>query len=168
MHYRNNRDEVNRIMCLQKRAMAYVEMILAVVILGSAIYAGLSTYGAYARGAFHDQEWAIAQSLAAQLAAEIRAQAYSNPDGTAVFGPESDEITGTRDRYDDVDDYNGWNVTPPQRKDGTVMMDYDGYRQTCTATSWGNGKKIVVRIFRNGRLLTDIDVLRTAHNAETH
>ena len=47
-----------------------------------------------------------------------------------VFGLESSESTGSRADFDDVDDYNGWTASPPQRRDGTVIPQLDGWGRT--------------------------------------
>jgi hypothetical protein len=69
--------------------------------------------------------------LADSLMAEILATSYSDPSGTAVFGLESGE-TAPRVNFDDVDDFNGWNSSPPKAADGTIIPDRTGYRQRVT------------------------------------
>jgi hypothetical protein len=59
---------------------------------------------------------------------EIMMQAYRDPDGSAVFGRETGEPAGPRSAFDDVDDYNGWNASPPQYRDGTTIPDRTNWR----------------------------------------
>ena len=61
-------------------------------------------------------------------------QSYSDPDGSPVFGHESGESTSVRSAFDDVDDYDGWNASPPQYRDGTVIPDRTNWRQRVTVT----------------------------------
>jgi hypothetical protein len=59
---------------------------------------------------------------------EILATAYSDPDGSAVFGLEPDEAA-PRTNFDDVDDFSGWSRQPPQSADGTTMLNRADWRQ---------------------------------------
>ena len=80
---------------------------------------------------------AIARSpsgLADELMSEIVQQPYSDPDGSAVFGRESGESPTPRSAFDDVDDYDGWNASPPQYRDGTTIPDRTNWRQRVVIT----------------------------------
>ena len=63
--------------------------------------------------------------------AEILATAYSDPNGSAVFGLEAGEAA-PRVNFDDVDDFNGWNQKPPKAADGTTIADRTDWRQRVT------------------------------------
>jgi type II secretory pathway pseudopilin PulG len=106
-----------------QRGFTLVEAALSVVLASVLIVSGMYTFGSIAKtrkAALYHQ---IASGLANQLMAEIVACRYSNPGGGNVFGPEANEITGTRNLFDDVDDYNAWTETPPQTKAGTNMAN---------------------------------------------
>jgi hypothetical protein len=51
-----------------------------------------------------------------------------------VFGRESGESASARSTYDDVDDYNGWNQSPPRYRDGTIIPDRTNWRHRVTIT----------------------------------
>ena len=60
--------------------------------------------------------------------AEIMQAPYEDPDQTVVFGREPGEAASPRSEFDDVDDYDGWNQSPPQYYDGTTMPDRANWR----------------------------------------
>ncbi|HOW72020.1 MAG TPA: hypothetical protein PKY77_15580 [Phycisphaerae bacterium] len=153
----------------QRRGFGYIEAVISVVILGSAVAMALHTFGAFARGALFDRETTIATELAAQLAAEIRSQAFEDPGATIVFGPEADETDGTRQDFDDVDDYNGWTATPPQQRDGTPMDEYPKFSQNAVVEYDGSTdlKKITVTVAKDGQVRAELLLLRARHDAET-
>ncbi len=112
-----------------RRGLTLVEMAVSVVLVGVMLVAALNTVGAsklgqrklYGRRQGHQ----LAQDLMAEILQQDYADAAAGPDS---FGVEGDEVgDGSRALWDDVDDYDGWSATPPQRKDGTVTADLDGW-----------------------------------------
>jgi hypothetical protein len=105
--------------------------VVSTLIVGVMTVAALEGLGAATRSS----EWAgnrgIAQGLADDLMAEILSKAYSDPDGSAVFGLESGEAA-PRSNFDDVDDFNGWNQKPPKAADGTTLSDRAKWRRRVT------------------------------------
>jgi hypothetical protein len=78
-------------------------------------------------------ERAKADALAEGLLGEILGQSYMEPSQTSsTIGRETGESSSSRANYDDVDDYHGWNETPPQNKDGTTIADLTGWRRQVT------------------------------------
>jgi Tfp pilus assembly protein PilV len=155
-------------MILRHRGMSYVEVVISVLVLGLAVVAALNAFAGFARGSMSDGGTAIATELAAQLAAEIRAKVFEDPGATVLFGPEPGEANGTRANFDDVDDYNNWSASPPQRRDGTAMAEYQGYTQQVAVELYGANdlKKITVTIKKNGQTLAEIALLRSRNDAE--
>jgi len=76
------------------------------------------------------REGLVAQRLATDLLAEIALLPYKDPNGSVKFGPEDDESAATRAAFDDIDDYDGWTASPPQKKDGTAETGADGYTRS--------------------------------------
>jgi hypothetical protein len=114
---------------------------------------------------------AQANNLANALLAEILAQKYVDPGASPVFGPEAGESTGTRSAFEDVDDYNGWNESPPQSKSGaplsylgnwrrSVIVAYVDPANTNTVLQTDQGaKRITVTVqFRGTTLATSVGV----------
>lgn len=67
----------------------------------------------------------LALALAHELAHEIMQAEYEEPeyDLAVNFGlePGDDAPPGTRTKYDDVDDYNGWISSPPANRSGAAL-----------------------------------------------
>jgi type II secretory pathway pseudopilin PulG len=111
------------------RAMSLVEVVCATMIVGLMAVAALNSLGAATRSSESIGNRAVAICLADELMAEILQQPYSDPDQPPLFGLESGETAGPRSALDDVDDYHGWNASPPQYLDGTVIPDRGEWRQ---------------------------------------
>lgn len=115
--------------------IALVEAAFAVLIVGLMLVAAIQTVGASRLTQLKTADRARAQQLAAGLMAEILSQAYSQPGGGGVFGPESGEAGGTRAYFDDVDDYNGWTASSIEAKDGAVINGFAGWSRS-VSVAW--------------------------------
>ena len=147
---------------------------MATAIVGMLMVAALKSQSELTRSRQKFSYRGQAQLLAQELMAEILITNYKELVETPTFGPEPTETGGTRVNFDDVDDYNGWDATPPQRSDGTVMTDRTGWRQqvtvqyvdplntnTVVGTDQG-AKKITVVISKDGTTLTTLIAIRTS------
>ncbi len=71
-----------------------------------------------------------APHLGHQLMGEVLALPYEDPEAPGMpIGPDAGESTVTRSDFDDLDDYAGWDQTPPQAKDGTPIPNASGWRR---------------------------------------
>ncbi|MEM6257811.1 MAG: hypothetical protein AAGI37_05810 [Planctomycetota bacterium] len=105
-----------------------VETVLSLVILGGAFVAALNTI-ASARGA---QALMTQRQLGLLLAEDLMAEVLSHDvyqEGLR-FGPEVSEATGSRSGFDAVDDFDGWDASPPVDADGTAIAGAEGYSRT--------------------------------------
>jgi hypothetical protein len=93
------------------------------VIVGVMAVAALNSLGAATRSAESIGNRAVAMGLADDLMSEILQADYSDPSGSASIGPDSGETAGPRALFDDVDDYHGWDRSPPEYRDGTTIPD---------------------------------------------
>ncbi len=103
-----------------------VEATMAVVIVSSVLVAALGTLGAISRARVIQVERAAAVHLGEQLLAEIVQCYFEEPGGSAALGADAGETA--RNLYDDVDDYEGWEITPPTQRDGAAMTEYAGWK----------------------------------------
>lgn len=117
-------------------ALTLVEAVVSIAIIGMMLVAALNTVGASQTTQKKMGDRNRAMLLAQDLMTEILRQSYIEPDDTvAAIGLEGGENSEKRDRFDDVDDYNGWSASPPQEKDGTVLAGFDGWRRSA-AVDW--------------------------------
>jgi type II secretory pathway pseudopilin PulG len=115
-------------------ALTLIEVVASTMIVGLMAVAALDALGAATKSANSIGNRAVAAGLADDLMAEILMQPYSDPDGSAVFGHESGEASTPRSVFDDVDDYDGWNASPPQYRDGTNIPDRTNWRERVTVS----------------------------------
>jgi hypothetical protein len=99
------------------------------MIAGIMIVASLNSLGAATRSAMSTGNRAIAVGLADDLMSEILPLPYLDPNGTTTFGPDGSESAGPRSVFDDIDDFNGWNQSPPKNRDGTTIPDRADWRR---------------------------------------
>lgn len=112
------------------RGFSLAETVVSILLVGGLLVAALNTVG---RAALSRQQMTAAargQLLAQQLMAEVLRQQYKEPVETLAFGRESSEAGGDRARYDDVDDYDGWQSSPPEYKDGTAITNLTGWTRS--------------------------------------
>ena len=155
------------------RGLTLIEVVASTMIVSLMAVAALNALGAATKSANSIGNRAVAAGMADELMSEILMQPYSDPDGSSVFGHESGESFITRADFDDVDDYNGWNASPPQYRDGTTIPDRATWKQRVvvsrvvpsnpsqtTGTEQG-AKQIHVTIQFENQVLADQIAVRT-------
>ena len=155
-----------------------MEVTVSTLIVGAMAVASLNALGAATRSSVDAGRRGVATTLAAELMSEILQAEYSEPSGSASLGPDSGELGGPRSAFDDVDDYDGWNKSPPQYRDGTVIPDRADWRQrvevdyvltsdsTQTVGSDQGVKRIHVIIEYRNQLLVEQIAFRTNADSE--
>lgn len=104
-----------------------VEVVISILVVGIMLVAALNTVGGVFRNYAIAQERQQAYTLTSQLMAEILQARYEDPNDPPAFGLETGESTTPRTGYDDVDDFDGWSVSPPQARDGSIMPNSEGW-----------------------------------------
>ena len=143
-------------------AFTLVEVMMSVVVVAVMFVAALNTVGSTRLGEYKIAERNRGQLLAQALMAELLQRPYEDPSDPVVFGTETGEGTSNRTDFDDVDDYHNWSQSPPQRRDGTVLPDLNGWGRSA-ALVWVNPanlsqvvgtdqglKRITVTVTHNG------------------
>jgi len=155
-------------------AFTIAEAVVSTVIVALMFVAALNAVGASKLTQRQAALTSQGRLLADLLLSEILQQNYKDPGGAPVFGCEPGESTGTRADFDDVDDYNGWTASPPTAKDGTVLANSTGWRQTVTVewidrlnpsqvlTSESNAKRITVALSYKNVPQVTLVAIRTA------
>lgn len=117
-----------------RSALTLIEVIASTLIVAVMTVAALNTLGATARSSESAGHRAVALGLADDLLAEILQAAYREPDDAPQFGPETGEHDGTRNAFDDVDDYHNWDQSPPTERDGSALADRGAWRRRVAVT----------------------------------
>jgi hypothetical protein len=156
-----------------RRALSLVEVVASSLIVAMMCVAALDALGAATRSSESIGNRAVAIGLADELMAEILKKPYEDPVQTPTFGRESGESATPRSGFDDVDDYNGWQQSPPQRNDGTTIPDRDDWTQrvtvirvaptnlTVAAATEQGAKRVYVAIEYRGQVLAGQYAVRT-------
>lgn len=159
--------------CSVRHGLSLIEVVASTMIVGLMAVAALNALGAATRAADALGNRAVALGLADELMSEILQTAYSEPSGGSGMGPETGETSGPRSAFDDVDDYDGWNKSPPQNRDGTNMADRTDWRHrvtvarvvpndpTQTSGSDQGAKRIRVTIEYRNKITAELVALRT-------
>lgn len=128
-----------------QRGLTLMEMVITIVILGIALTALVSAMaGMASRGAdplMRNRALALAQMYADEILGK-RFDEYTplgggqaDPGLTACtgLGPEGE----TRAGFDDVDDYQGLDDSPPRDQDGATLSAYQGFRVRISVSCHG-------------------------------
>lgn len=161
-----------------RRALTMVEVSVSILVVGVTVVAALNTVGAARVGLQRTGDRSRGTMLAQQLMTEILQQHYEDPNyGPGSFGLGGDEVgDGSRSLWEDVDDYAGWQASPPEDKDGNVLPGFNGWARAVEVV-WVNPadlsqtvgydtrvKRIVVTVTRNGLVVATMTALRTGYN----
>jgi prepilin-type N-terminal cleavage/methylation domain-containing protein len=112
------------------RGFTFAEIAISILLIGILTVAALNTVGASLRRQTFTANQVRGKQLASDLMQEILQQAYQDPLVTPVFGPEPGETTGTRSKFNDVDDYLGWKESPPADKSGVAYVGFTGWTRS--------------------------------------
>lgn len=169
---------------VRRAGFTLVEAAISIVLVSVLLVAALNTVAAAKLGQQQTAERGRAHLLAQELMSEIMRQDYADPEDvgridlrdpmlpTSAMGVDSGESTTNRLSFDDVDDYDGWNASPPQNKDGSLIPNLAGWRRLVTverrrladSTQFtGNEeglKHFTVRVERNGALIAQLEALK--------
>lgn len=121
----------------QRRAFSFAEVLVSTILVGLILVAALQAAGAAVRAFSKTANSQKAVLLAEELLAEIIQQDYIEPTDSPLFGSEGLEAsasTGPRTLWDDVDDYNSWDSSPPQEKSGAILPNLTGWRRWVEVT----------------------------------
>jgi len=158
----------------RRPAITLAETLVSVVLVGGVLVLTLDATGASLASRHQTARLAQARALANDLAAEVFAQAYSEPVDPPAFGPESGEGPANRTAFDDLDDYHNWTASPPQAKDGTVRTELPGWGRTVVVEYVGSAdpmqtlgsdaglKRVTVTVTFNGSVLAKLTFVRAS------
>jgi len=117
-----------------RTAFTLVEAVLSVLVVGLMLVAVLNTAGGITKARTVQAKQDEAAVLGWDLLWEVAQARYEDPQAPGGWGSEAGETGAGRSSFDDTDDYDGWTASPPQKKDGTVMNQYAGWRRSVSVT----------------------------------
>lgn len=123
---------MTRPMDAQRRGgFSLVEVAISVLLVGGLFIVAMNMAGAsqVTQTRYAEREQALL--LAEALLSEAMQLPYEDADETGLlFGPEVGEDDGTRQNFDDVDDYDGWTATPPIDSNGVAVAGADRFTRS--------------------------------------
>lgn len=114
--------------------LTLVEAVISILIVAVMLVAVLSTLGGVARSHLVQKAFGKEQALGMALLTEVLGARYEDANAPGGWGPESGESSTPRTDFDDVDDYDGWTASPPQKNDGTQLAACAGWRRSVSVT----------------------------------
>ncbi len=111
-----------------RRGFSLLESAIATLLAGVLMVGALRVVGASLHRQRRAGEDVTAQLLADELVAEILGKRYRDAQFPDHFGPETGEVS--RSAFDDVDDYHGFQESPPRRTDGTTIDELTGWSRS--------------------------------------
>ncbi len=146
-----------------------VEAVLSTAIVAGMFVAAMNTLGASGASQYRLGRYQQGLGLAQQLMAEILQQDYLVTPATPVFAGDT-----TRANFDEISDYDGWQASPPQYKDGTAVPDTTDFKRTVTIdyvnlnnfqevgqADFGL-KRIRVTVYKNNETIVTLEAVRTS------
>ena len=159
-------------LCL-RRGASLVEVAMASLLVGVLLIGALNSVGARLRHQFLLADRQHAHRLAEQLLAEVMQHRYEDPDETPVFGTEPSESGLSRSAFDDIDDFDGWDQSPPVDRSGTTLANATGWRRTVdvafvpsndmagTSVSDQGLKRVTVSVYLDGEVVVSRTTVRS-------
>lgn len=152
-----------------------VEALIAVLLVGLAIASLMAANSAFTMANDAGTDLSTAEFLVEQIKELTALLPVVDPNtgDTAPFGPETGETLAT---YDDLDDFDGANYSPPINADRSLLNDYATFSQQVTVenVSASNFEQVVsdhgssfvrvtVSVYQNSQLITSASWLRARY-----
>ncbi len=111
-----------------ERGFTLVDLILVIIIVAIAIPPMLALFIEMVSGSTFGVTVSRANALASTLREEIQSKKWdeSAPPPSLILGPETGE---SRAIFDDVDDFDGLDESPPRDSQGAILAGFTGFRQ---------------------------------------
>jgi prepilin-type N-terminal cleavage/methylation domain-containing protein len=160
-----------------KSGFTFVEVLIAILLVGLAIASLMAANRAFTMANDAGTDLSTAEFLIEQikeLTALLPVVEPGTPESAVdVFGPDPGETLAI---YDDLNDFDGANFSPPINADRTVLIDYATFSQQVTVenVSASNFEQVVdpvrssfvrvtVSVSQNGQMITSASWLRARY-----
>lgn len=153
-------------MCTQtsRRGISMAETVISTMLIGFVLVSTLQIVGPMVQSTSLHADRLVAANLANELSEEIATKLFTDPDDDSAdaLGVDDAERAIVRADFDDVDDYNGWNSSPPRLSSSQSNVFLGGWTRSVTvahvlandpSTDSGTNtglKRITVVVAKNG------------------
>ncbi|MEK6726174.1 MAG: type II secretion system protein [Deltaproteobacteria bacterium] len=128
---------MKRIFQVNKKGFTLIEVVMVIVLLGIMLPGIMMYFIQGVKDSVDSQRRTTAIFLAEGLMEEIRSKRWDEVavinatcSNASVIGTDAEARIG----YDDIDDFNGINNTPPSDSQGAAMLNYAGFQQQVTVS----------------------------------
>jgi prepilin-type N-terminal cleavage/methylation domain-containing protein len=156
------------------RGFTFVEVLIATMLVGLAIASLMVANRAFTTANDAGTDLSTAEFLIEQIKELMALLPVVDPQtDITTFGPETGEALAS---YDDLDDFDGANYSPPINADRSVLNDYAAFSQQVTVenVSASNFEQVVgdhgsyfvrvtVGVYQNSQLITSASWLRARY-----
>lgn len=156
----------------RRAGLSLLEVVMSTLMVGIVLVGAMNLLGAAVKGRTTTADQARAEQLAQRLMTEVLSNGYEEPD-VVLLGIDAGETSLGRWFFDDVDDYDGLNVSPLENRVGQALTNTTGWRQTvevdfvtvanpAVTTNTDEGlKRITVTIYRGAAVAARLVALRS-------
>ena len=115
-----------------RRGFSLIEATISIVIVSLMLVTSLSLVGATTRGRQLQSSQAHGRHLAHELMGEILQLPYADPTKgvDTPIGLDDGESSDVRTGWDDLDDYDGLQNSPPEQRNGAPMSEFEGWTRS--------------------------------------
>ena len=159
---------------MKKTAFTLIEVLIAMVLIGVAIASLLTASTAFTQANGAGVDLSTAEFLAEQIRELTATLPVIDPEtGTSTFGEEAGE---TLANYDDVDDFDDDNISPPIDADRQSLIDFAAFSQQITvenvnavdfaqvvADHSSNFVRVTVTVFLNSEAISSASWIRARY-----
>lgn len=155
-------------------AFSLIEVVVATAIVSVMISVALTSTTAIQTRQAHHRDQMIGQWLGEDLMQDILHLKFEAYPGSSIGPSPSEANNGTRGIFNDLDDYHGWDASPPEYHNGTAMDDYTIYRRS-VHVHWTDPndlsrnlnydtrvKRIDLTVWRNDTPIAEMTCVRSA------
>ncbi len=151
------------------------ETVVATLLIAMVMVSTLQIVGPIARSTTVHADRLIAADLASEMIEEIATKPFVDPNTASIddIGFDKDDVFTKRSEYDDIDDYNAWNSSPPMLSNGLTNYKLGSWTRsvkvshvllsdatTESVTSTGL-KRVTVTVSKNGTVLCTLQSLHS-------
>ena len=157
----------------RSKGFTLIEVLIATILVGCAIASLMVANRAFTQANDAGTDLSTAEFLIEQIKELMALLPVVDPQTDATFGPETGEILAG---YDDLDDFDGANFSPPINADRSTLNDYTTFSQQVTVenVSASNFEQVVgdhssyfvrvtVGVYQNSQLITSASWLRARY-----
>ena len=158
-----------------RHGISMAETIISTMLVGFVLVSTLQVVGPIVQSTSLHADRLVATNLANELTEEIATRLYTNPDSVSgdSIGVDDSERSAVRADFDDVDDYNGWESSPPKLSTDQSNVFLNGWKRyvkvehvlvsdasTVSATETGL-KRVTVFVMKNKVVHAQIESLHS-------